>query len=419
MHPLPHAKPGTKAPRARTLAVARQPDRAALRRSALVMLALVGTAGLIAGATATAQAQDWQLQRVDDGTKPALAVTSEGDPVIVYMLERQDGWVRVAQLEGDGWRIDQIADGYFYGPPDIAAGMDGTVHAAYHDHQGSTFQPERGDAVHAVRQDGRWTLNTAVDAGHDGWDNRITVDATGRPHMVGVDPLDFGSEDGVEYYSLDADGSWTVETVGSGPQTYRWAVSVAVDNQQNPWVTYFDAVSSSLRIAGRTGDGWSVETVDDAGHTGVYSEIAIDPDGGQHVSYFEADTEIGTAEISTSGTVKHAYRATPDDAWQISLIDDLSSVVMGFTGARSITSVAVDAEASPWVAYSDETVMKIAHLVDGQWQVETVTAAGDDPLGQIVSLTLDERGRPHLAFAEVSSRGPLDGTVWYATRGQR
>ena len=55
--------------------------------------------------------------------------------------------------------------------------------------------------------------------------------------------------------------------------------------------------------------------------------------------------------------------------------------------------------------------------MDESWQIETVTEAGDIPLGQIVSLDVDEAGRPHVAFADVTDKGQLDGNVWYATRG--
>ena len=61
--------------------------------------------------------------------------------------------------------------------------------------------------------------------------------------------------------------------------------------------------------------------------------------------------------------------------------------------------------------------MRLAQPGDGGWQTETVTEAGDVPLGQIVSLEIDGADRPHIAFATVTAKGPLDGTILYATRG--
>lgn len=412
MHTPPKQRPASRIQQrpSRPSAISRTHTHMPSGRVALVALATAGALGLAAFAAGEVAAQEWQLQRVDAGTKPALAVAPDGTPAIIYMLERQDGWVRIAQLRDGEWQSEQVADGYFYGPPDVAVGPDGVIHGAYHDHQDSQFQPDKGDAVHVSGGPGDWTSTTAEDAGHDGWDNRITVDAEGRPHMVGMDPQDFGSVDGVEYYSLDGDGAWQAEAVGSGPQTYQWGISVAVDPAGEPWVTYYDGEMTALMLAGRSADGWEISSVDDTGDTGRFSEIAIDADGGQHISYFERSGE-------TAGSVKYAHRGSAEDEWQITTVDDLSAVLLGFTGARNITSIDTDVDGSPWIAYSDEAVLRVAHLVDGAWQHETVTEAGDVPLGQIVSLDVDDAGVVHVAFADVTDKGQLDGNIWYARRG--
>ena len=59
----------------------------------------------------------------------------------------------------------------------------------------------------------------------------------------------------------------------------------------------------------------------------------------------------------------------------------------------------------------------VAGLVDGEWQIQTVSEAADVPLGQIVSLELDGDDRPHIAFADVTDKGELDGSIYYATLG--
>ena len=188
----------------------------------LVKTIFAGAIGMAMLASSSAEAQDWRLSEIGPGTKPALALalTPEGSAVIVYMLESQMGWVCVASIEDGAWRIEEITTGYFYGPPDIAIGSGGVVHATYHDHQAADFQPDKGDAVYLRRENGQWTAMAAADAGHDRWDNRITVDRDGRPHMAVVDPIEFDG-DGVEYYSRNGDGSWAVEQLGTGPQTYK------------------------------------------------------------------------------------------------------------------------------------------------------------------------------------------------------
>ena len=40
--------------------------------------------------------------------------------------------------------------------------------------------------------------------------------------------------------------------------------------------------------------------------------------------------------------------------------------------------------------------------------------AGAGTLGQLVSVKLDRQDEPHIAYSEVTSKGPLDGIVKYA-----
>lgn len=63
-------------------------------------------------------------------------------------------------------------------------------------------------------------------------------------------------------------------------------------------------------------------------------------------------------------------------------------------------------------------MLRLAQVVDGAWQIETIAEADTDaPFGQIVSLDIDSGGRPQVAYSIISSKGPLDGVVVYATRG--
>ncbi len=66
----------------------------------------------------------WTIEDVDSGTKPALALSSNDVPHIAYMLESQSGFVKTAVLGDSSWDITTVAEGYFYGPLDLAIGAD-------------------------------------------------------------------------------------------------------------------------------------------------------------------------------------------------------------------------------------------------------------------------------------------------------
>ncbi len=348
----------------------------------------------------------WVIQDVGSGTKPALALTSKDVPYVAYMLEDQRGFVKNAISNGSSWDTTTVAEGYFYGPLDLAIGSDDVAHISYHDHQDSSFQPDKGDAIYAVLRDGQWKVTAVLNPGHDGWDNRITIDAQNRPHMSAIDPQDFGGR-GMEYYGLNDSGKWIVEDVGTGPITYKYATSIAIDPQGNPHITYYEQNDNDLALASRDSSGWSIDRVDTTGDTGLFSFLLIDDDGRFHISYMEKTS-------NSSGVVKYATRGPNDTGWEIQEVDSLDKLAFGFIGARNITSLAIDGDGNPWIAYSDEKQLKLAVWDGSEWRLQTVVDAGSKTLGQLVSMKLDSQDQPHIAYFQVTNKGPLEGIVKYA-----
>ena len=356
--------------------------------------------------TATAPNFSWTFQDVDLGVKPAMVLDSQDRPHITYMLEDKHGFVKEAGWDGSSWDITTLSEGYFYGPVDIAIGPDDVIHIAYHNHQDTQFQPDKGDAGYAVFRDGQWTVTDVFDEGHDGWDNRLVVDAQGRLHMSAIDPKQYGGS-GVEYYFQDDDGEWHVEEVGSSPLSYQHATSVAGDPQGNPHITYHDQENKSLSLASKSASGWSIEAVDSEGDVGWFSYMVIDSEGTFHISYF-------TMTNFRSGVIKYATKDAGARTWTISEVDSLNDFFFGFVGARNVTSLALDSNGKPWIGYGDEETLKLAMWDGSQWVREIVTTASDRELGQIASLKLDGRDEPHIAYFEVTSELPLAGQVMYA-----
>jgi hypothetical protein len=218
----------------------------------------------------------WEIEDVDAGTKPALALTSGDVAYVAYMLEAMPGFVKNAVRNGSTWDISTVAEGYFYGPLDIAIGPDDVAHISYHDHQApQQFKSNKGDAIYAVLKYGQWSVMAVFDPGHDGWDNRITADAQGRPHISAIDPKEFDGS-GLKYYHRDDSGEWVVEKVGTGPITYKYATSIAIDPDGNPHISYFDQNDNDLALASRDDSGWNISIVDGDGDTGLFSSLVID-----------------------------------------------------------------------------------------------------------------------------------------------
>lgn len=360
--------------------------------------------GTVEGDLTFTIAGDFSARSIGEGVKPDVALAPDGTPGITYLLEDISGFIAYADAASD-WAPDQIVQGYFYGPIGLAYTPDGVPHIGYHDHQDTEFRQDKGDLTLAVRDGTSWTIDAVRDDGHDGWDSTIAIGPDGVVRAAGIDPEQFDGTDGVEYYEL-VDGTWEVTAIGSGPVAYEFNVSLAVDPNGNPALTYYDTTDTDLKYASRLDGAWSIETVDTGGDVGRYSSLAFDSASNPHISYLRLDD-------TTTGTVRYAARA--GDTWATADIDSLTDLRTGFTGARRVTAVALDPDDRPTVAYSDESVVKLATSDGGEWSPRTLVQAGDRPLGQLVSLQLSADGTPHLGIFEVTSESPLTGVVAYIT----
>ena len=361
------------------------------------------TAGFAAGDLIEgAGAYDWRVTLVADGTKPGIALDAAGHPLIAYMLERVGaaGWVRVATGNGAGFEVSEVQSGYMYGPLDIAVAADGTPVVAYHNHDWE-------DAAVAFGTGGGWEVTRVVDGGHDGWDSALALDAAGGVHLLGIDPAQFGSQNGVEYATRNGD-AWTVQAIGSGPQPYEWGTDIAVDAAGTLHAVFFDARASDLVYGRNDGSGWTVETIYEAGDAGRFASLALDASGAPHVAFLQSDGAIPETGRSSANVV---YGALGEGGWSFETVGRLDALVTAFEGARRSVALSIG-EAGPVVAFIDDTTLSLASRSGGEWSSETILTAGGDPL-QIVGLALDAAGRPHLTFATTTGNGPLSGQVWY------
>ena len=333
------------------------------------------------------------------GAKPSVALAPDGTPHIAFILEAQPGFLKHAVLEAGSWTVSNVATGYFYGPLDLAVDSEGKPHISWHNH-------DLENQVYAALIDGRWDLQTVDHSGHDGWDNNLSIDSKGVPHIVSIDPSQFGSESGVEYATLNG-GTWKVEEVGSGAVPYEFGTDIALDSADTPHVVWFDDSSKDLKYAIRNGGSWEISTVDADGDVGRFPSLAIDGNDVPSISYFEKTGD-------SSGFIKLAR--WNGAGWSTQRIDELNNVFIDFFGARKTSSLALDPDGNAIVAYSDEAAVKLAQWDGTRWSVETVMTAGELPLGQQVSLAIDDQQVLHLVFADVSKKGGpgVVGAVKYA-----
>lgn len=128
---------------------------------------------------------------------------------------------------------------------------------------------------------------------------------------------------------------------------------------------------------------------------GFLSSIAVDENGVPHMSYVH---RLDGKNV----VLKHAVRT--GGAWNVETVTTVST-----EGAGAYSSIAVDGDGNPHIAY-DDTVngeLRYAVKMGGIWSIETVDP---DDGGRGVSIVLDSQGVPHIGYQEISENRPVYAT---------
>ncbi len=347
-------------------------------------------------------ATEWSRETVFEGAaRPSLALGSDDQPRVAFLLEIPSGFIRFAEKRDGQWSTEQITSGFFYGPLDIIV-PGSRVIINYHD----IFAQ---DQMIASGQWGSWEIEGINHPGNDGWDNTLGIDEGGSLHTLTTDPMDFGGA-GLEYTSL-VDGDWEVEEVGSGPLTFGEGLSLAYDGSDRAHISFHNTNERSLYHGVRESSGWRLTRVDSGPEAGMFSSIAIR--GENPIISYVVFSGTGSAEVRLA--------TFADDQWSVESIDVIDDLTTGVDGARNATGLKLDGEGNPHVAYSGESTIKFAYKVGDAWQIDVVDTIDNNAgsrFGQQVDLERDGTGNWHLVSFDVTGSNPLIGNILYYRANQ-
>ena len=213
-------------------------------------------------------------------------------------------------------------------------------------------------------------------------DQSLALDSHGRPHVVYLGDY--------VYYAWYDGLSWQREIVAEGSgiiyDFYQSPASIALDQNNDPHITFLDISNNSILYAYRAADGWQKSVVDtaDPGEWIAYeTSIALDSHGSPHISY------------SDYGNLKYAYRL--GEAWYTRTVD--------WGWAEHYISLALDDENLPHISYFSvsrgQSSIKYAHWTAFKWEIETIETA--IWVGEFNSLALDKLGNPHISYLDVTN----------------
>jgi len=248
--------------------------------------------------------------------------------------------------------------------------------------------------------------------------------------------------------------AWFIETVDSAIDVGQYS-SLAIDSENKPHIAYFDADSAFLKYATWNGATWDIEVADDnssLGGVGMYSSLALGPlTERPQIAYYDivnthlkwanlnvaGDWIVGIPDPSTTNDVGQGCdivigEQAGDEIPQFSYYDATAGYLMyarflGTVWARdtvdsvgplptfgtdmSGTSITLDPSGNPHIAYyawdvdSTTGYLKYAHLVSGEWAIDTVELIWFSDLGWWPDIVIneDEGNVPYISYYDAGN----------------
>lgn len=245
-------------------------------------------------------ASNWDIQTVDDSHLAAnmsdrsLAIDAEGNPHIAYGKTH----LYYASYNGTQWNIDTVDGSNSVGEfASLALDSNGNAHISYYDAANKKLKYAHWTA------DG-WDVMTVDSAVGTGMYSAIAVDSNNRAHIA----YQYNYYTNIYYlkYARWNGYYWSISTVdyygNVGPVTH---ISLAIDQDNYASISYLDSntlYNDNLKFTHYNGSVWLTEVLDEIKYKqGAYSSIAIDSDNNPHISFYDA-TKKSLKYISWNGS---------------------------------------------------------------------------------------------------------------------
>ena len=277
----------------------------------------------------------------------------------------------------------------------IIADGDGNLHLSY-------YVPIGGQLRYGFRPAGtsKWYKMT-LGTGLNDMDTGITIDANGNPQIC-YTPAS------IRYARWDGK-RWSTQEIDPGSPRIGFTCSIRVGPDGQPMMSWYAEGGPYLRFAVLKNGVWLASTVDGGGGNwpGKWNSMVLDAKGYPHISYSDWPApELRYAQFNGQN-------------WVTSVVDTPDQRKSG--GQRSMgNSMVLDSKGSPLISYYDEQSLRLAKLVDGRWEKETIESL--PPFGATwswknfrSSLVLDKNGFPHIGF---QSRLGLEHAWWDGQKWQ-
>ena len=241
---------------------------------------------------------------------------------------------------------------------------------------------------------GTATITTVDSTGNVGWYTSIATGDNGNPIISYYDDTN-GDLKVAACTTTDCTGTATITTVDSTGRV-GWYTSIAIGDNGLPVISYYNITNPALKVAACTTTNCTgtatITTIDSTGIVGGYTSIAMRDNGNPIISYFD----------NTNPALKVAACTTTNCTGTTTITTIDSTGLVGIN-----TSIAIRDNGLPIISYYDDTntALKVAACTTtnctGTTTITTIDSTGD--VGEHTSIAIRDNGLPVISYNDFTN----------------
>jgi hypothetical protein len=372
-------------------------------------LDLSGDKGLYYGTNALGSFTTYKI--ATSATGPTRIVVDESGIIHIIATNLSDSTLKHIYSYGGSWLSENVGAGFYSYTHAIATGPGNTIHVALLNSANTTL-------LYSVKSAGAWYTQTVANNMYlSSWSGiGIAVKSNGSPLIA------YYSNESSLLYASRSGSTWSFETVDTSNQAGFNGLSLKLDPNDNPVITYLGDYRRNLQLAQRSASGWirqsllSNNTASSIYYTWPFMvinskgfpEITVNVPYNYKVLYLEKANDVTHISYFNS-SIKQVMHGTVNK-----ILSSYESVAT--TVGNGYSSISLDTAGVPCIAYVDggNYNLHYARFNNGTWAVETMLNlggiwgyAGSRPL----SLQIGSDNKPQMAFI-----GGVNGELIYAAK---
>lgn len=362
----------------------------------------------------------WKTETVEKGSFPesldAIAIDSNDQPHIAYRDDNNKS-LKYAVLDEstNTWNIQTVdKNGNVGRNPSLELDSDDDPHITY-----INLTSEGNHLKYASFDGNSWNIQTVTGEETGGY-NSLALDSSDIPHIAFLSPLDQPPNDNNLKYGVlnKSTDTWDIQIIEN--RTFLTSY-LELDSSGNPHIVY-NSFNGTLRYASLIGGSWDTETVNNESLGGKPS-LAIDSNDQPHIAFYNYSSKAG---------LKYAVLSQSTNSWDTEIVDNKSKLVRDLGAVTyklpsrklfdTFVSIELDNKDRPHIAYPNYTLsgpqiefernaLKYASFDGNSWNTEIADGNGTN-IGGEAALALDSNNNPHIAYWNITTFS----SVKYATK---